>query len=73
MTLPASHQEVIDLWPTKAEFGRAIGVSEQNARQMYRSGIPWKHLRATSEALERAGFVPLTYAQLLALSKTPVD
>lgn len=64
MSKPTTHREVINLWPSKAEFGRAIGVNEANARKMHANGIPPKHYAATAKALVDCGFPALTYAEL---------
>ena len=69
MTKPNNHQSVIDLWPSKAEFGRAIGVGEDNARKMYTLGIPAKHYGAVVKALAECGFPAVTYAELAEMAK----
>ncbi len=64
MTIPATHLRVIGFWPTIAEFGRAIGVKPNNARNMAKSGIPSKYWNATVKAVTDAGFPPVSYAEL---------
>lgn len=69
MTKPTTHQEVINLWPSKAEFARAIGVNEANARKMAVLGIPGKHYATVVRALADCGFPPLTYAELADMAR----
>jgi hypothetical protein len=71
MEAPKTHADVIALWPTRAEFARAIGVSASFARTMARDGIPPRRFNAVVDAVARAGFAPITYADLAQMPRTP--
>jgi hypothetical protein len=62
-----THAQIIDQWPTRAEFGRAIGVTPRNATHMAARGIPAKRFDDVVAAVARAGFPPVTYQELAAM------
>ena len=65
-----THADIIRLWPSVSEFGRAIGIAKPStAHSMLERGIPPKHFPAVIAALERCGFPPATYAELSAVHK----
>jgi hypothetical protein len=61
-----SHAEIIALWPKPADFARAIGVKRPAALRMKARGISPRHFEAVVEAVAKAGFPPITYAELVA-------
>jgi len=70
MRTPRTHREVIALWPSAAEFGRAIGVSGRNAQYMRAHGIPARHYEAVLDAIAGCGFpVRLTYHDLSSMKE----
>lgn len=70
MSTPQTHADIIALWPTKAEFARATGISPANARQIAKSkSIPSRHYQAVVDAVEKAGFPRITYADLVEMAK----
>ena len=74
MSTPTTHKAIIELWPNKVEFAKAIGVKPANARKMHQTGvIPPRYFHAVVAALEWAGFPPLTYAQLADMARAGVE
>jgi ABC-type Zn uptake system ZnuABC Zn-binding protein ZnuA len=68
-----THADVIALWPSKAEFARAIGTTGPNVTMMARQGIPPKHFQAVVDAVAKAGFPPITYAELTQMKREKDD
>jgi hypothetical protein len=70
-----SHKEIIELWPTRAEFAREVGVSYQTARQWYaRDGIPARHWPEIVNAARKRNFSGVTLETLVAIEAgRPVD
>lgn len=56
-----SFSHIIDLWPSAAEFGRDISVSDVNARAMKRrNSIPNRYWRSVIDAAGRRGIDGIT-------------
>ncbi len=68
---PATYAEIIALWPTAAEFGRAIGVTDVSARSYRRRGIPPEYWTRLVAAAGREGFSQVTYELLAELAAKP--
>lgn len=57
--------DIIGLWPTAADFGRAIGVSDVHARAMKRrNSIPSKYWSALVDEARQRGFNHVTHEAL---------
>jgi hypothetical protein len=62
------HREVIELWPTRAEFARELGVAYQTARQWYaRDNIPANYWPAVVSNAAARGLRQVTVELLLAI------
>jgi hypothetical protein len=62
------HREVIELWPTRAEFARELGVAYQTARQWYaRDNIPANYWPGVVSSAAARGLRQVTVELLLAI------
>jgi hypothetical protein len=69
MAEPESHADVIALWPSVAEFARAIGARPNAARMWkHRNRIPPRYYRAIIFAAHRDCLHDITYARLVELA-----
>jgi hypothetical protein len=62
-----SHRQIIELWPSRADFARELDVSYQTARQWYaRDGIPVRYWQAVVLAAKSRGLAQISLEVLVA-------
>lgn len=62
---PATHADIIALWPTAADLARAIGEKPDTVRRWrLRSSIPAWHWQAIDEAARTSGIRNVTVKRL---------